>query len=98
MRLPGFDETRLAIMSKSSDMLADDFMTNRLLTEAHPDWAVAFKPNPPLAQQGICFGVRKETPAADIAVLNKFIDDKIKSGDRDRLLAASVKETLAQGK
>ncbi|MEX3960471.1 substrate-binding periplasmic protein [Trinickia sp. EG282A] len=98
MRLPGFDETRLALMSKRADMLADDNMTNRLLTEAHPDWAVAFYPNPPLAQQGICFGVRKDTPAADIAVLNKFIDDEKKNGDLDRFVKASIKATLADSK
>ncbi|WP_260436018.1 ABC transporter substrate-binding protein [Burkholderia sp. Bp9143] len=98
MRLPGYDETRLALMSKRADMLADDNMTNRLLTEAHADWAVTLQPNPPLAQQGICFGVRKETPAADIALLNKFIDDEIKSGEMERLVKASVRETLAQAK
>lgn len=98
MRLPGFDETRLALMSKRADLLADDNMTNRLLIAAHPDWAVAFNPNPPLAQQGICFGVRKETPAADIAVLNKFIDDEKKNGEMERFVKASIKETLAEGK
>jgi polar amino acid transport system substrate-binding protein len=98
MRLPGFDETRLALMSKRADLLADDNMTNTLLTQAHPDWAVAFKPNPPLAQQGICFGVRKETPAADIAVLNKFIDDETKSGEINTLVNKSIHETLAQNK
>src|SRR6516164_2327411 len=46
MRLPGFDETRLALMSKRADLLADDNMTNLLLTSAHPDWALAYKPNP----------------------------------------------------
>ncbi|MGR3908348.1 transporter substrate-binding domain-containing protein [Burkholderia sp. SR8] len=98
MRLPGFDETRLALMSKRADMLADDVMTNRLLTEAHPDWAAVLNPNPTLAPQGICFGIRKDTPAPDIAVLNKFIDDEIKSGDAERLAKASIKETLTQGK
>jgi polar amino acid transport system substrate-binding protein len=98
MRLPGFDETRLALMSKRADLLADDNMTNRLLTEAHPDWAVAFAPTPPLAQQGICFGIRKDTPAADVAVLNKFIDDAAKSGEVNLLVKKSVRETLAQAK
>ncbi|MBN3787319.1 transporter substrate-binding domain-containing protein [Burkholderia sp. Ac-20353] len=98
MRLPGFDETRLALMSKRADMLADDVMTNMLLAEAHPDWAATFKPAPALAQQGICFGLRKETPAADIAVLNRYLDEQIKSGARDRLVKVAVKETLEQAK
>jgi polar amino acid transport system substrate-binding protein len=98
MRLPGFDETRLALMSKRADLLADDSMTNLLLARAHPEWAETFKPNPLLAQQGICFGIRKDTPAADIAVLNQFLDQQKKSGAVTSLVDASVKETLAQGK
>jgi polar amino acid transport system substrate-binding protein len=98
MRLPGFDETRLALMSKRADLLADDNMTNRLLTEAHPDWAVAFAPTPPLAQQGICFGIRKDTSAADVALLNKFIEDATKSGEVNLLVKKSVRDTLAQAK
>ena len=98
MRLPGFDETRLALMSKRADMLADDNMTNKLLDAAHPDWAISFNPTPPLAQQGICFGVRKETPAADIAVLNKFIEDEQKSGGVNAIVQRAVKETIASTK
>ena len=98
MRLPGFDETRLALMSKRADLLADDNMTNLLLTRAHPDWAVAFKPNPLLAQQGIAFGIRKDTPAADVAVLNQFIEKQKQSGAVNSLVETSVKETVATTK
>jgi polar amino acid transport system substrate-binding protein len=98
MRLPGFDETRLALMSKRADLLADDNMTNVLLTSAHPDWAAVFKPNPLLAQQGIAFGIRKDTPAADLAVLNQFIEKQKQSGTVNRLVDASVKETVASTK
>lgn len=96
MRLPGFDETRLALMSRRADLLADEKITNRMLLEAHGDWAVAFNPTPPLAPQGIAFGVRKDTPAADLAVFNAFIENEKKSGDMEKLLQASIKETLAQ--
>lgn len=98
MRLPGFDETRLALMSKRADLLADDSMSNVLLERAHEDWVQIFTPNPLLAQQSICFGVRKDTSPADLAVLNQFIEQQIKSGQVDRLLDSSVKETLAQAK
>ncbi|WP_306770866.1 ABC transporter substrate-binding protein [Paraburkholderia sp. UYCP14C] len=98
MRLPGFDETRLALQSKRADLLADDSMTNLLLTRAHPDWADSFKPNPPLAQQGINFGIRKDTPAADIAVFNKFLAQQKQSGTVNAYLDMSVKETIAQTK
>jgi polar amino acid transport system substrate-binding protein len=98
LRLPGVDETRLALMSKRADMVADDVSTNMLLTTAHPDWAVVFRPNPPLAQQQICFGVRKDLPAADLEVLNNYINQQVKSGNVDRLIDASVKAVLAQTK
>ncbi|RQR36039.1 MULTISPECIES: substrate-binding periplasmic protein [unclassified Burkholderia] len=98
MRLPGFDETRLALMSKRADLLADDSMTNLLLTRAHPDWAEAFKPNPLLAPQGICFGIRKDTPAADVAVLNQFIERQKQAGTVNAYVDASVKETIANTK
>ncbi|WP_368623243.1 substrate-binding periplasmic protein [Paraburkholderia sp. BR13444] len=98
MRLPGFDETRLALMSKRADLLADDNMTNQLLVSAHPDWAEAFKPNPLLAQQGIAFGIRKDTPAADVALLNQFIEKQKQSGAVNHLVDVSVKETVAASK
>lgn len=98
MRLPGFDETRMALMSKRADLLADDSMTNMLLTTAHPDWAVAFTPSPLLAQQGIAFGVRKQSTEADIDLFNKFLDEQKRNGRIDVLLKASVQESLAQTK
>ncbi|WP_241019076.1 transporter substrate-binding domain-containing protein [Paraburkholderia sp. Tr-20389] len=98
MRLPGNDETRLALMSKRADLLADANITNMLLTEAHPDWAVAIQPNPPLAQQEVAFGIRKDTPAADIAVLNKYVSEQVSSGAVNRLIKTSVQSMLASNK
>ncbi|MCP3713696.1 transporter substrate-binding domain-containing protein [Paraburkholderia sp. CNPSo 3274] len=94
MRLPGNDETRLALMSKRADLLADANITNMLLTEEHPEWAVAIQPNPPLAQQEVSFGLRKETPKADIAVLNDFLHSQVKSGAVNRLIKTSVQAML----
>lgn len=96
MRLPGFDETRLALMSKRGDMLADDNMSNMLLETAHKDWVKILMPNPLLAKQGIAIGVRKDTPVDDIGVLNKFIGSERSSGEVDKLIKQSVEETLAQ--
>ncbi|MGF6652436.1 polar amino acid transport system substrate-binding protein [Paraburkholderia youngii] len=98
MRLPGNDETRLALMSKRADLLADANITNMLLTEAHPDWAAVIRPQPPLAQQEVAFGVKKETPAADIAVLNKYVQEQVKSGAVDRLIKVSVHAMLVANK
>lgn len=98
MRLPGNDETRLALMSKRADLLADANITNMLLTEAHPDWAAAIQPTPPLAQQEVAFGVRKETSAADIAVLNDYVNSQVKSGSVDKLIKTSVQAMLVANK
>ena len=98
MRLPGNDETRLALMSKRADLLADANITNMLLTEAHPEWAATIQPTPPLAQQEVAFGIRKDTPAADIAVLNKYVGEQVKSGAVDRLIKTSVQAMLVANK
>lgn len=98
MRLPGNDETRLALMSRRADLLADANITNMLLTEAHPDWATALHPNPPLAQQEVAFGVRKDTSAADLAVLNGYLEKQVKSGAVNRLIKTSVQQMLVQQK
>ena len=96
MRLPGFDETRLALMSKRADVLADDSMSNMLLESAHKDWVKILEPNPLLAKQGINIGIRKNTPDADVAVLNKFIQDERSSGVVDELIKKSIDESLAK--
>ena len=98
MRLPGNDETRLALMSKRADLLADANITNMLLTEAHPDWAATVQPTPPLAQQQVAFAVRKDTSAADLAALNNFVDAQVKSGAVDKLIKTSVQAMLVANK
>lgn len=96
MRLPGFDEARMAMMSRRADLLADDDMSNRLLTTAHPDWATVFTPTPLLAEQGIAFGIRKDTPAADIEQFNAFIARQKAAGTIDSLIQASIESSLSQ--
>ncbi|WP_260427374.1 ABC transporter substrate-binding protein [Burkholderia sp. Bp8977] len=98
MRLPGNDETRLSLISKRADLLADANITNMLLTEAHPDWAVSFHPTPPLAQQEVAFGLRKDTPKADLDVLNDYLAQQVRSGAVNRLIKTSVQAMLAPGK
>ncbi|MGY6241943.1 substrate-binding periplasmic protein [Burkholderia ambifaria] len=98
MRLPGNDETRLSLISKRADLLADANITNMLLTEAHPDWAASFKPAPPLAQQEVAFGLRKDTPKADLDVLNSYLAQQVKSGAVNRLIKTSVQAMLIPGK
>ncbi len=98
MRLPGNDETRLSLISKRADLLADANITNMLLTEAHPEWAASFNPAPPLAQQEVAFGLRKDTPKADLDVLNDYLSQQVKSGAVNRLIKTSVQAMLVPGK
>ena len=98
MRLPGNDETRLSLISKRADLLADANITNMLLTEAHPEWAASFNPVPPLAQQEVAFGLRKDTPKADLDTLNDYLSQQIKSGAVNRLIKTSVQAMLVPGK
>jgi polar amino acid transport system substrate-binding protein len=69
-----------------------------LLTEAHPDWAAAIQPTPPLAQQEVAFGLRKETSAADLTVLNNYVNAQVKSGAVDKLIKTSVQAMLVANK
>jgi polar amino acid transport system substrate-binding protein len=98
MRLPGNDETRLALMSHRADLLADANITNMLLTEAHPEWARSFQPTPPLAQQEVDFGLREDTPKADLAVLNDFVNQQVKAGAVNRLIKTAIQQMLVVSK
>ncbi|WP_322072040.1 substrate-binding periplasmic protein [Paraburkholderia bannensis] len=98
MRLPDADAARLALLSKRADILADDIATNMLVTAAHPESLVAFKPEPALAPLPANFGVSKALPAADLAYLNSYIDEQKKAGAVDRMMAQAVKKTLQAAK
>lgn len=98
MRLPGADETRLALTSKRADVLVDASDTNWLFVESNKDWATVFTPNPPLAKQEVAFGLRKDTAQADVAELNAFIKHNAAAGTINTLIDKAVRETLAAAK
>ncbi|KAE8754421.1 transporter substrate-binding domain-containing protein [Paraburkholderia madseniana] len=98
MRLPGSDETRLALLSKRADLMADDIATNMIVTAAHPDTLVGFQPAPALVPQPACFGLNKEISDADVAVLNKYIEEQRSSGALDKLTKQAVDATVASEK
>ncbi|MCY1266463.1 lysine-arginine-ornithine-binding periplasmic protein [compost metagenome] len=98
MRLPGMDETRLALMSRRADVLVDASDTNHLFTMAN-DWAREVLPKPALAKQGVAFGVRRDASAADLQVLNIYITQRRETGEIDRLVdkaSAQVNAAKAQ--
>ncbi len=97
LRLPSSDEARLAVMSRRADVLADPSDTNRLFVEANKDWAVAMAPTPAIAKQGVGFGLNAAFPAKDVAALNIFIEEKVATGQVDRLVDKAVQQVLAEG-
>ncbi|WP_037152497.1 substrate-binding periplasmic protein [Rhizobium freirei] len=98
MRLPGNDETRLALTSKRADILVDASDTNQLLTQANPDWAVALNPKPALAKQGVSFGLPHNMSASDVEVANIFLEEKVATGHVDELIRKAVGEVLKGAK
>lgn len=95
MRLPGMDETRLALMSRRADVLVDASDTNHLFSLAN-DWAREVLPKPALAKQGVAFGVRRDISAADLQVLNIYVTQRRETGEIDRLVDKASAEVNAK--
>lgn len=95
MRLPGMDETRMAVMSRRADVLVDASDTNRLFAVANPGWAKEVLPEPALAKQGVSFGVSRDTPAADLQVLNIYLTQLRETGAIDDLINKASAEANA---
>ncbi|MFC5696030.1 transporter substrate-binding domain-containing protein [Pseudomonas sp. GCM10022186] len=91
MRLPGMDETRLAVMSRRADVLVDASDTNHLFAVANPDWAKEVLPKPALAKQGVAFGLRRDASAADLQVLNIYVTQRRETGEIDALVDKASK-------
>lgn len=97
LRLPTNDETRLAVISKRADMVVDDGDTNTLFVQSNPDWAVALAPEPALARQGVAFGLPHQLSAADVEVVNIFLQDRIATGHVQDLVHRAVDQILKAG-
>ncbi|OWV81804.1 amino acid ABC transporter substrate-binding protein [Rhizobium sp. R634] len=98
MRLPGNDETRLAVTSKRADILVDASDTNQLFTQSNPDWAVALNPTPALAKQGVSFGLPHQLSAADVEVVDIFLEERVATGHVDELIKKAVDDVLKGAK
>lgn len=86
MRMPGNDESRLALMARRADVLVDASDTNHLFALANPDWAKEVLPTPALAKQGVSFGLPRSVSEADLDVLNIYISQRRATGEIDRLV------------
>jgi polar amino acid transport system substrate-binding protein len=97
LRLPTNDETRLAVVSRRADILVDASDTNQLFTQSNPDWAVALNPKPALAKQGVSFGLPHQLSAADVEVVNIFLEERVATGHVEELIRKAVDEVLKAG-
>lgn len=95
MRLPGSDETRLALMARRADVLVDASDTNHLFAMANPDWAEEILPVPALAKQGVSFGVPRSVSSADMDVLNIYLSQRRATGEIDQLVNKASLEANA---
>lgn len=94
MRLPGSDETRMALMSRRADVLADANDTNHLFAMAN-DWTKEVLPVPALAKQGVSFALSRETPAEDLAQLDAYLTQRREAGEIDKLVDKASAEIIA---
>ncbi|WP_457588370.1 substrate-binding periplasmic protein [Ensifer canadensis] len=97
LRLPTNDETRLAVVSRRADILVDASDTNQLFTQSNPDWAVALNPTPALAKQGVAFGLPHQLSAADVEVINIFLEERVATGHIEELIRKAVDQVLKTG-
>lgn len=97
MRLPGSDETRMALMSRRADVLADANDTNHLFAMAN-NWVKEVIPVPAMAKQGVSFALAHDTPAADLAELDAYLTQRRASGEIDKLVDKASAEIIAGGK
>jgi polar amino acid transport system substrate-binding protein len=97
MRMPGNDESRLALMARRADVLVDASDTNHLFAVANPDWAKEILPVPALAKQGVSFGLPRTVSEADMDVLNIYLTQRRATGEIDQLVnQASVQANAAR--
>ncbi|ENZ7197736.1 substrate-binding periplasmic protein [Klebsiella variicola] len=95
MRLPGNDESRLALMARRADVLVDASDTNHLFAMANPDWAKEVLPTPALAKQGVSFGLPRSVSAADMEVLNIYLTQRRATGEIDKLVNQASQQANA---
>ena len=86
MRLPGNDETRLALMARRADVLVDASDTNHLFALANAGWAKEILPEPALAKQGVSFALPRSVTEADRDVLDIYLTQRRATGEIDALV------------
>ncbi|MDR3515735.1 MAG: transporter substrate-binding domain-containing protein [Azospirillaceae bacterium] len=98
LRLPTNEEVNLAVESKRADIVANESAMNLLFVKGHQPWANVFEPVPALAHRGVGFGLPRSLSAADVQVINIFIEDQKATGEVDRLINEAIDQVLSASK
>jgi len=94
-RLPGMDDTRLALISKRADVLVDANDTNKLFATVHSDWAREVLPEPALGKMPVSFGMRLNRSEADRKLLNNYITRRREAGEIEALIDTAAQKAIA---
>lgn len=98
LRLPTNEEVNLAVKTKRADLVGNESAMNQLFAKGNPQWGAIFTPVPAIARRGVGFGLPRSLSAADVRVLDIFIEDARATGEVDRLFEAAMDEVLAASK
>jgi polar amino acid transport system substrate-binding protein len=96
-RLPDFDSSRLAVISRRADVLADDADGNMLFAESNSEWSGTVIPDPAIAKQGIAYGFRETVSLDEIQALDILIEELRAEGVMDRWMEKYVTQILSAG-
>jgi len=98
LRLPTNEEVNLAVKTKRADVVVNESAMNLLFVKANQPWATVYEPVPALARRGVAFGLPRSLSAADVKVLDIFIEDQKATGQVTKLIDDAVDEVIASAK
>jgi polar amino acid transport system substrate-binding protein len=98
VRLADTDAVRLAVTSRRADLAVEDADANALFVATDAKRWQAFKPVPAVAKQGIGYGLRRTASAADVQALNIFIEEKVATGEIERIFKLYVDKVVGGAK
>lgn len=96
-RLPGVDETRLALISKRADVLVDANDTNRLFTVTNPRMQEVLL-QPTLGKQPVAFGMNLNRSEADVKTLSDYVNRRRANGEIDALVDKAARIAVEAAK
>ncbi len=98
LRLPTNEEVNLAVKTRRADIVVNESAMNLLFAKATGPSITLLSPKPAIVHRGVGFGLPRSLSAADVKVLDIFIQDAKATGEVKRLIDASIDEVVANSK